>query len=172
MGMKRVYLSLGSNLGDRVAHLHHALSELAAAGIQTVQVSSFYKTEPVDYLHQPWFINCAAEVRTSMMPLQLLRALQAMERKLGRKRTIPKGPRTIDLDILFYENAVVRSPALTIPHERLEERRFVLVPLRELAPTLRHPVTQRTVLEMLENTEDQSRVIRLKAEPWTLTGNR
>jgi 2-amino-4-hydroxy-6-hydroxymethyldihydropteridine diphosphokinase len=98
------------------------------------------------------------------MPLQLLRALQSIERGLGRKRGLPKGPRPIDIDILFFENAVVRSATLTIPHERLAERKFVLVPLREIAPNLRHPVTQQTVVEMLSQTRDTSKVIRLKAE--------
>ena len=162
--MKRAFLSLGSNLGDRAENLRRALSELALAGIEIVQVSSFYRTEPVDFHGQPWFVNCVAEVKTSLMPLGLLKALHSLERKLGRNRVVPKGPRSIDLDILFYENAVVRSPALTIPHERMAERRFVLVPLRELAPNLRHPVTQRTVSEMLNDTSDKSQVLRIKAE--------
>jgi 2-amino-4-hydroxy-6-hydroxymethyldihydropteridine diphosphokinase len=162
MGAKRVYLSLGSNLGDRMEQLQSALSELGPAGIEVLRVSSFYKTEPLEFHAQPWFVNCVAEVRTSLMPVQLLKALQAIERKLGRKRTILKGPRSIDLDILIFERAVVRSPVLTIPHERLAERRFVLVPLRELNPNLRHPVTQRTVQEMLDNTPDRSQVIRIE----------
>jgi 2-amino-4-hydroxy-6-hydroxymethyldihydropteridine diphosphokinase len=162
--MKRVFLSLGSNLGDRAENLRRALSELSLAGIEVVQVSSFYRTEPVEFHDQPWFVNCVAEVKTSLMPLRLLKALRSLERKLGRNRGMPKGPRAIDLDILFYENAVVRSPALTIPHERMAERRFVLVPLRELVPNLRHPVTQRTIVEMLNTTSDNSHVLRIKAD--------
>jgi 2-amino-4-hydroxy-6-hydroxymethyldihydropteridine diphosphokinase len=164
MGMKRAYLSLGSNLGDRTVHLQNALKELGPAGVEVLRVSSFYRTEPLEFRPQPWFINCVAEAKTSLLPRQLLKALQTIERKLGRKRTIPKGPRSIDLDILIYEKAVIRSSVLTIPHERLAERRFVLVPLRELAPNLRHPVTQRTVAEMLEDTPDRSQVIRIEAE--------
>lgn len=161
--MKRAYLSLGSNLGDRIAKIRSALEELARAGIEISRVSSLYKTEPVEFRVQPWFVNCVAEVSTELLPLQLLRTVQAVERHLGRRPTrTPKGPRPIDIDILLYENVVLRSSELTVPHERLSERRFVLVPLRELAARLRHPVSQRTILELLRNTADSSRVIRLK----------
>ena len=162
--MKRVYISLGSNLGDRAAQIQGALEEMPAAGVAVLRVSPFYKTEPVDYHPQRWFVNCVVEVETELMPLQLLKALQSIERKLGRRPGIPKGPRPIDIDILFYANAVVRSAALTIPHEHLHERRFVLIPLCELAPQLRHPVTRQTVLDMLSGTTDASQVIKLNAE--------
>ncbi len=162
--MKRVYLSLGSNLGDRLAHVRKALAMLAAGGVEVRRVSSFYKTEPLDFRFQPWFVNCVAEVGTDLMPLQLLKALKSVERALGRRPGTPKGPRPIDIDILLYENAVVRSSVLTIPHARISERRFVLIPLRELAAHVRHPVTQRTVEELLHDTPDASRVIRLKPE--------
>ena len=161
--MKRAYLSLGSNVGDRVSHIRKACELLPAAGVEVRRVSSLYRTEPVDFSPQRWFINCVAEAETDLMPLRLLKALQSVERQLGRRPGIPKGPRPIDIDILLYENVVVRSPALTIPHERLAERRFVLVPLGELAARLRHPVTQRTVLEMLHETPDTSQVIRVKS---------
>ncbi len=161
--MKRVYLSLGSNLGDRLANLRRALEGLAQAGIEIRRLSSLYKTEPVEFRAQPWFVNCVAEAGTELMPLQLLKTLKALERRLGRRSTgILKGPRPIDIDILLYENVVVRSAVLTIPHQRLGERRFVLVPLRELAAQLRHPVTQRTVLEMLSHTSDSSQVVKLR----------
>ena len=163
-GKKRVYLSLGSNLGDRAAQIGRALHELNAAGIKVIHISSQYRTEPVDYRAQPWFTNCVAEVHTNLMPLQLLRALQSIEREMGRKRGLPKGPRPIDIDILFFEDAVMQSAILTIPHERLTERKFVLVPLREIAPNLRHPVTQQTVVAMLNQTRDTSLVVKLKAD--------
>ncbi len=163
--MKRIYLSLGSNLGDRLSHLRKALAMLTAAGLEIRRVSSFYKTEPVDLRSQPWFVNCVAEATTDLMPLQLLRICQSVERGLGRRPGVSKGPRPIDIDILLYENAMVRSAALMIPHERMTERRFVLIPLRELAPHIRHPVTQRTMPEMLHNTADTSQVIRLKCSP-------
>jgi 2-amino-4-hydroxy-6-hydroxymethyldihydropteridine diphosphokinase len=161
---KRVFLSLGSNVGDRVANLRRALDMLSRGGLEVRRVSSFYKTEPVDFRVQSWFVNCVAEVETEHMPLQLLKTLQAVERALGRRPGVSKGPRSIDIDILLYENVVVRSSVLTIPHARMSERRFVLVPLRELAARLRHPVTQRTVLEMLRETTDTSQVVRLKLE--------
>jgi 2-amino-4-hydroxy-6-hydroxymethyldihydropteridine diphosphokinase len=160
---KRVYLSLGSNLGDRVANLRQALKVLGQAGIEVERVSSFYKTEPVDFRPQPWFVNCVAQAVTELMPLRLLKTLQSVERTLGRRHASRKGPRPIDIDILLYEKIVTRSSALTIPHERLAERRFVLIPLRELAANLRHPISQRTVQEMLGETADTSRVIKLEA---------
>ena len=161
--MKRVYLSLGSNLGDRIGHILAALKMLPGRGVESRRLSSFYRTEPVDVRPQPWFVNCVAEGATELMPLRLLRTLQSVERALGRRRGTPKGPRTIDIDILLYENRVVRSAALTIPHPRLEERRFVLVPLHELEPRLRHPITERTVAEMLAETRDASQVVKLPA---------
>jgi 2-amino-4-hydroxy-6-hydroxymethyldihydropteridine diphosphokinase len=162
--MKRIYLSLGSNVGDRVGHIRKAFELLSAGGVQVRRISSFYKTEPVDFAPQRWFVNCVVEAETDLMPLQLLKILQSVERQLGRRPGIPKGPRPIDIDILLYENVVVRSSALTIPHKRLAERRFVLVPLGELAARVRHPVTQRTILEMLHETADMSQVVRLKIE--------
>jgi len=162
--MKRVYLSLGSNVGDRRAHLEAALGKLAEREITVARASSFYKTEPVDFRPQPWFLNCVVEAETKLMPLQLLKALKRIERELGRKPGTAKGPRPIDIDILLYENLVVRSATLTIPHERLADRRFVLIPLRELEPNLRHPVTQRTVVDMLGDTADSSQVVRVKRE--------
>lgn len=147
-----------------MANIRRALEMLASARVEVQRLSSFYKTEPVDFRPQPWFMNCVAEVTTELMPLQLLKVLQSVERALGRRPGISKGPRPIDIDILFYENVVVRSALLTIPHARLGDRRFVLIPLRELAARLLHPVTQRTVLEMLRDTTDSSHVLRLKPE--------
>jgi|SRR5215472_1136636 len=161
--MKRVYLSLGSNLGDRQTNIEHALARLGPAGVHVLQVSSLYRTEPVGYKPQPWFLNCAAEVETDLMPLQLLRRCQTIQRELGRRPGLRDGPRTIDIDILFYENAVVHSPELTLPHPRMADRRFVLVPLSEIAASSRHPATQRTVREMLDETSDRSQVVRLKS---------
>ncbi len=162
--LKRVFLSLGSNVGDRLSKIRQAFERLNAAGILVQRVSSFYRTEPVDFGPQAWFLNCVAEVRTHLMPRQLLKAVKSVERSVGRRPGISKGPRPIDIDILFYENVVVRTSVLTIPHRRLAERRFVLIPLRELAPSVRHPVLKRTVLEMLQDTPDLSQVIRFKSE--------
>jgi 2-amino-4-hydroxy-6-hydroxymethyldihydropteridine diphosphokinase len=160
--MMRAYLSLGSNLGNSARVLRKALKLLPAAGIRVRGVSSLYKTEPVEFLDQPWFVNCAAEVETALSPRALLREIKSMERTLGRRRGKPKGPRLIDIDILLYENVVVRSPRLAVPHPRLSERRFVLVPLREIAPGATHPVSGKTVSEMLRETTDKSIVIKLK----------
>lgn len=134
---------------------------MAAAGVEIRRTSSFYRTEPVDYKQQPWFVNCVVEAATELLPMQLLSAVQRVERSLGRRRLIDKGPRTIDIDILLYENVVVRSATLNIPHVSMAERRFVLVPLRELEAGLRHPITERTVTEMLSETADTSKVIRI-----------
>ena len=160
--MKRVYLSLGSNLGDRRANIERALAQLASSGIRVLRVSSLYRTEPVGYRFQPWFFNCAAEVETGLMPLQLLRRCQAIQREFGRRPGVRNGPRLIDIDILLYESAVIHSPELTIPHPRMAERRFVLVPLSEIAADARYPGSLRTVREMLEEVPDQSQVIRLR----------
>lgn len=140
-----------------------ALERLAAAGMEVRRVSSFYRTEPVEFRQQPWFVNCVAEVATDLLPLQLLHVVQRVERELGRRRNIDKGPRKIDIDILLYENVVVHSAALNIPHEGMARRKFVLVPLRELDAGLRHPITERTVAEMLNETEDTAQVIRMNA---------
>jgi 2-amino-4-hydroxy-6-hydroxymethyldihydropteridine diphosphokinase len=144
---KTVYLSLGSNLGDREANLAAALQKIAALG-EVAAVSSCYETEPVDYLAQPWFLNCAAAVSTDLMPRQFLAALQKIEREMGRRRAQPKGPRIIDLDILLFGSSVVETPQLTIPHPAMHQRRFVLEPLAEIAPEVRHPVFKRTIREL------------------------
>ncbi len=144
---KVVYLSLGSNLGDREGNLQAALERLATLG-EVVAVSSIYETEPVDFARQPWFLNCAVALATEKMPKQFLAGLQAIEKQMGRQRTQPKGPRIIDLDILLFGNSIVKTAGLTIPHPALHQRRFVLEPLAEIAPEQRHPVFKRTVREL------------------------
>lgn len=147
--MKRIYLGLGSNLGDREAHLRAAVAAMPPAGIEVLRVSPVYETEPVDYTDQPSFLNLVVEAQTRLFPRQLLARTARIERDLGRIRTIPKGPRTADIDILFYAGAVIRTPDLEVPHPRLAARRFVLAPLADLAPALRHPVTRQTIEELL-----------------------
>jgi len=164
LGVKRVYLSLGSNRGDRVTNIREAVEKLASVGVKVQRLSSYYKTEPVGFGPQAWFLNCVAEAATGLMPMQLLKAVKSVEWALGRRPGVTNGPRPIDIDILLYENVVVRSAKLTIPHERMNERRFVLVPLREIAPAARHPVTKRTVDEMLQDLKDLSRVVRFKKD--------
>ena len=153
---KLVYFGLGSNLGDRAAQLRRALRDLDAPALRVRRVSSIYETAPVDVTGQGWFLNLAAEAETDLFPMQLLHRVQKLEHRLGRRRTVPKGPRTIDIDILFYGHAVIDSPQLTVPHPAAHERRFVLEPLAELAPDLRHPVLRRTVAEMLAGVRGPS----------------
>jgi 2-amino-4-hydroxy-6-hydroxymethyldihydropteridine diphosphokinase len=154
--MKTVYLSLGSNLGDRERNLGAALGKLASRDFCISRVSSVYETEPVDTNDQRWFLNLAVEAATDLFPMQLLWRIAKVEHALGRVRTVTNGPRTIDIDILLYSRAVIHSPALEVPHPRMAQRRFVLAPLAELAPDLRHPVTRRTIREMLDAAPEQA----------------
>jgi 2-amino-4-hydroxy-6-hydroxymethyldihydropteridine diphosphokinase len=147
--LKTVYLGLGSNLGDRAANLDEALRRLGDTGVSVRRVSSRYETAPRDVVDQPWFLNMVAEAETRLFPRQLLRAVLRMERDMGRVRQIAKGPRLIDIDILLYGSAIVRAPELEIPHPRMQERRFVLEPLAELAPGLKHPVLRKTARQLL-----------------------
>ena len=143
-------IALGSNLGHREATLREAITRLAALG--TVHaVSPFYDTEPVGYLDQPRFLNAALLLKTDFAPLPLLDLLLAIEQAMGRDRAsvAPKGPRTLDLDLLLYDDLILHTPELTLPHPALHERRFVLQPLADIAPTLRHPATGLTIAELL-----------------------
>jgi 2-amino-4-hydroxy-6-hydroxymethyldihydropteridine diphosphokinase len=144
------YLSLGSNVGDRDKHLRDAIARLETAG-QIISVSSFYETEPVEFVGQAWFLNCAVALATDKTPAQLLAGLIAIEQEMGRRRSHQsrKGPRTIDLDLLLFGDSVVESPELTIPHPAMHQRRFVLEPLAEIAPEVKHPVFKQTVRELL-----------------------
>ncbi len=157
-GGKLIYLSLGSNLGDRAANLERAITALSGTGIQVLRRSSLYETEPVDFLAQPWFLNCVVEAETLLMPRQLLHALQGIERAFGSRKLVARGPRVIDLDILFYGASVIRTEEMEIPHPRMAQRRFVLVPLAELAAGLRHPVLGATIAEMIAAAQDKSTV--------------
>jgi 2-amino-4-hydroxy-6-hydroxymethyldihydropteridine diphosphokinase len=122
-------------MGDRLGYLRQALEELSANGINILRVSSIYETEPVGYRHQAWFLNLVVEAETALFPMQLLNRIHQIERRLKRNKTIVNGPRTIDIDIVFYGNAVIQTRALQIPHPRYRKRAFVLAPLSELKPT-------------------------------------
>jgi 2-amino-4-hydroxy-6-hydroxymethyldihydropteridine diphosphokinase len=154
--LKTAYLSVGSNLGDREANLRAAAERLDAR-----RLSPVYETEPVDLKDQPWFLNQVVEIETELMPRQLLALSQRIERELGRVRTVSKGPRTIDVDILLFGAVVMHTRELEIPHPRFAERRFVLVPLADLAPGLRHPVTGQSVRAMLAALADT-----VEVRPW------
>jgi 2-amino-4-hydroxy-6-hydroxymethyldihydropteridine diphosphokinase len=148
--MKRTaYLSLGSNLGDRKANLREAIAHLGAVG-SVGRVSALYETEPVEISgQQPWFLNSAVALETELTPFELLQRMLAIELAMGRKRTEPKGPRNIDMDIIFFGDEVLDTKELTVPHPAMQHRRFVLAPLAEIAPEIMHPVLRQTVRELL-----------------------
>jgi 2-amino-4-hydroxy-6-hydroxymethyldihydropteridine diphosphokinase len=153
-----VYIALGSNVGDRAGNLARAIEAMNAAGLRVRRQSSLYATEPVGGPPQGWFLNAVVEAETDWMPLRLLHALQRIERGLGRRRSVSSGPRTLDLDVLFYGSSIIHSRELDVPHPRLAQRRFVLAPLAELAPTLSHPVFHRTIAELLAENADGGQV--------------
>jgi len=152
---KRVYLSLGSNVGKLEENLQRALTLLENKKIHVVDRSSVYETEPQDVTDQPWFLNMAVACETRCFPLQLLTAVRNIERQMGRRRSIRRGPRVIDIDILLFGNAVIDTPQLTVPHPRMLERRFVIEPLLEIAPDLVHPVTRRPLRDYLNRVKTQ-----------------
>ena len=159
--MPTVYLSLGSNVGDRAAHLRAAIAALPPAGVRVKHLSSIYETEPVDFLDQPWFLNCVAEAGTELDPHALLEALHAIETQLGSKKKFRKGPRKIDLDILLYGSETIATADLQVPHPRMLQRRFVLTPLAEIAPHLKHPSWPEAVSALLDHQTDLSQVRKL-----------
>ena len=159
-----VYLSLGSNLGDRYANLRAAIERLGEAG--TIRaVSGFYETEPVEFRDQPWFLNCVVALETSDSPEALLQRALAIEQEMGRVRMKEKGPRSIDIDILLSGDRVVEERGLKIPHPAMHQRRFVLEPLAEIAPEALHPLLRKTARELLADLP-AGQVVRL-LEPKT-----
>jgi len=150
--MSRVYLALGTNLGDRMLNLAHALTLLPPA-VKLLRCSRVYETLPWGYLDQPDFLNMVIEGETELEPLQLLEQLKFLEEKIGREKSVRYGPRLIDLDILFSDDLQLHSERLDIPHPRLAERAFVLVPLADLAPDLEYPVTHETIRELLAKVD-------------------
>jgi 2-amino-4-hydroxy-6-hydroxymethyldihydropteridine diphosphokinase len=146
---KIVYLSLGSNLGDRQVNLRTARGHLLDLGY-VQEVSSLYETEPAEVIDQPWFLNCAVAVRTELIPREFLAGILNIERSMGRRRIQPKGPRIIDIDILLFGAAHINTPTLTVPHPAMAQRRFVLEPLAEIAPDVKVPLLKKTVRELLD----------------------
>jgi 2-amino-4-hydroxy-6-hydroxymethyldihydropteridine diphosphokinase len=159
---KMAYISLGSNVGDRAASLRAALERLRRMG-PVPAISGFYETEPVELRDQPWFLNCVAALETTLLAQDLLRQLLAIEQEMGRMRLRDKGPRVIDLDILLYGEEVVEERGLKIPHPAMQDRRFVLEPLVEIAPDVVHPGLKKTAREMLKELPAGQVVRRLDA---------
>lgn len=149
--MSIAYIALGSNLGDKEKNLRRALLLLTQQGVEVVRVSSFLSTEPYGVTDQPQFLNAVACVRTSLAPLALLDVLLATELAMGRVRLRHWGERNIDLDLLLYEDVVLDTPRLHLPHPDMQNRDFVLLPLAEIAPELKHPTLQKTIWELKEN---------------------
>ena len=149
--MSIAYIALGSNLGDKEKNLRRALLLLTQQGVEVVRVSSFISTEPYGVTDQPQFLNAVACVRTSLAPLALLDVLLATELAMGRVRLRHWGERNIDLDLLLYEDVVLDTPRLRLPHPDMQNRDFVLLPLAEIAPELKHPTLQKTIWELKEN---------------------
>jgi len=164
MALNTVYLSLGSNVGDRADNLRRAIAALGDADVVVRRVSSIYETEPVDLRQQPWFLNCVVEAETELPAAELLKKLRQMEAAMGSKKIVAKGPRLIDLDILLYGDESIDAPELQVPHPRMHLRRFVLVPLAEIAPKLRHPEWDTNVEGLLARTPDRSAVQRYRQE--------
>jgi 2-amino-4-hydroxy-6-hydroxymethyldihydropteridine diphosphokinase len=156
------YLSLGSNLGQRQEQLRAAIERLGKLG-RIVSTSFFYETQPVEVTDQPWFLNCAVALETTLSPERLLDETLKIEREMGRERTRKKGPRNIDIDILLFDDRILHSPQLIIPHPAMHQRRFVLEPVAEIAPGARHPVLKKTIRELLSELCDHE-IVR-KIEP-------
>ena len=153
--MKKIYLGLGSNVGDRRATLERALEALNATDLRILRPSPIYETEPQGLREQEWFLNLVAEAETSLFPRQLLQRIRRVERAFGRKRTVPNGPRTLDIDILFFGRSIIQTAELEVPHPRYAERRFVLAPMADLAPDWRDPVSGKSIRVLLDEVKGQ-----------------
>jgi len=154
--MNGIYLLLGSNIEDRLKSLNTAVDMLQASGALVQNHSAIYETAPWGKLEQNWFLNVGLQVKTSMEPYDLLRACQQVEQKMGRERKLKWGPRIIDIDILYYENQIIDSDSLIVPHPGIPDRKFTLILLNDLAPDALHPTLKLSQSELMKYCEDQS----------------
>lgn len=159
--MAVIFLSLGANLGNRGQNLQKAIVHLEMWGIKMIRSSSIYETEPVGKKNQPWFYNMVIKAETELSPEEVLKSIAAIEKSFGRERNEPFGPRPIDIDILFYGGLIIKQEGLSIPHPRLQDRKFVLVPLHEIEPRFMHPVLKKEMEELLKECCDTAIVRRL-----------
>jgi 2-amino-4-hydroxy-6-hydroxymethyldihydropteridine diphosphokinase len=159
--MPTAFISVGSNIGDKLDYCRQGIADLTRPGVATLMAASpFYKTAPVDYRDQDWFINAALKIETHLTPFKLLDRIQAIQRAAGRiKQTVKFGPRTLDLDIVFYEDRVVRTERLIVPHPRMHKRRFVLQPICDIDPAILHPLLGKTVAQLLSELDDHRQQI-------------
>ncbi len=156
------YIGIGSNLGNKSYHCENAISEILKVDRHRLLArSSFFKTEPVGYASQDWFVNGVIKIETDLEPSDLLRTLKAIEGQLGRTETFRWGPRTIDLDILLFDDLQIETEELEVPHPHIQDRKFVLVPLTEIDQNLIHPVLKKTIRELLDNFEEDQKVEKL-----------
>lgn len=164
----RAFIGIGSNVGDRIALCREAVHRLRKIpGVQIKKISSLYETEPMEYLDQEWFYNAVVEVESALPPKRLLKAGQEIEAALGKQVAIPKGPRTIDLDLLFYGREILREPGFIVPHPAAATRPFVLIPLAEIAPGYIHPLLHQTVEALLDRLERPAKVEKRFGTGWS-----
>jgi 2-amino-4-hydroxy-6-hydroxymethyldihydropteridine diphosphokinase len=162
--MSTAYIALGANLGDRFATIQAAIDRIRELGTVPT-ISSFYETDPVGYLDQPSFVNAVLELQTELGPLELLYRLLGIEADLGRVRTFANAPRAIDLDLLLFASVIMESERLTLPHPRMLDRAFVMVPLAEIAPDFVHPATGRSMSDHLDSLRPLTGIERIDAHP-------
>lgn len=154
----KYFLSLGSNAGDRKKNMEDACLLIEKAHIKVLRSSSIYETQPVDYLSQPWFLNQMLEVSAGLLPDDLLDVVKKIETKLGRTKSIPKGPRKIDIDIILAGEFIQQTSRLEIPHPEMHKRNFVLIPLREMAPDVVHPILKKNIESLVKDNDDPSEI--------------
>ena len=161
--MKHIaYIGIGSNLGDKLHYCENAISEILKIDRhQLLAKSSLFKTEPMGYTSQDWFVNGVIKIETDLEPPELLRTLKTIEAQLGRTETFRWGPRTIDLDILFFDDIQIETGKLKIPHPLIQDRKFVLIPLAEIDRHFIHPVLRKTIQELLDNSIEDQKVEKL-----------